>query len=301
MNRLRSFFSAYPILFAMAAKLFVLCLYLPEAARLVEFGFRLGPPETSREVGYALADLGFRLCRFAGAAVLVSMLLFGRHGALWIRRPLIASIAFFGLLIVLDRAMRIPLAQLPFPVHSGAAISLAMLVHALVLTLLALVPALLMQRRVHAEGGHHHLISASMAGALALVAGSCLLPTLALQLPVGISPGEFIMPVADGAEQLQVASLTLLVACALATFAGIWAGAPSPKPASTVRRTVVSLILLATTLLIILASVAYLMRTLSGAAPTIWRGLAFAMVVGAALQFLFTRVLASRWLRVQAS
>ena len=137
MNRLRSFFSAYPIKFAMAAKLYVLCLYLPVALRLVEFGRRLGPPEASREIGYALAELGFRLSLFAGAAVLVSMLLFGRRGALRIRHPVIASIAFFGLLVVLDRAMRIPMAQLPFPVYSVAAISLMPLAHALVLTLLA--------------------------------------------------------------------------------------------------------------------------------------------------------------------
>jgi hypothetical protein len=140
-----------------------------------------------------VAELGFRLSLFAGAAVLVSMLLFGRRGALRIRHPVIASIAFFGLLVVLDRAMRIPMAQLPFPV-SVAAISLVPLAHALVLTLLALVPALLMQRRIRAEGEHHHLISASIAGAVTLVAGSCLLPILALQLPVGFSPGEFIMP-----------------------------------------------------------------------------------------------------------
>ena len=301
MNRLRSFFSAYPIKFAMAAKLYVLCLYLPVALRLVEFGRRLGPPEASREIGYALAELGFRLSLFAGAAVLVSMLLFGRRGALRIRHPVIASIAFFGLLVVLDRAMRIPMAQLPFPVYSVAAISLMPLAHALVLTLLALVPALLMQRRIPAEGGHHHLISASIAGAVTLVAGSCLLPILVAQLPVGFSPGEFIMPVADGAAQLQSASLILLVACALATFAGLWAGAPSPEPASTARTMVVSLILLATALLIILASTAYLLRALSAGAPTTSRGLVVATVVGAAVQFLLARVLASRWLRAQAS
>ena len=77
------------------------------------------------------------------------------------------------------------------------------------------------------------------AGAVTLVAGSCLLPILVAQLPVGFSPGEFIMPVADGAAQLQIASLILLVACALATFAGLWAGAPSPEPASTARTMVV--------------------------------------------------------------
>lgn len=301
MNRLRSFFSAYPIQFAMAAKLYVLCLYLPVALRLVEFGRRLGPPEASREIGYALAELGFRLSLFAGAAVLVSMLLFGRRGALRIRHPVIASVAFFGLLIVLDRAVRIPLAQAQFPVYSVAAISLGMLAHALLLTLLALVPALLMQRRVRTEGRYHHLISASIAGAVTLVAGSCLLPILVAQLPVGFSPGEFIMPVDDGAAQLQIASLILLVGCALATFAGLWAGAPSPEPASTARRMGVSLILLATTLLIILASMAYLLRTLSAGAPTIGRGLVVATVVGAAVQFLFARVLASRWLRGQAS
>lgn len=301
MNRLRSFFSAYPIQFAMAAKLYVLCLYLPVALRLVEFGHRQGPPEASGEIGYALADLGFRLSLFAGAAVLVSMLLFGRRGALRIRHPLIASMAFFMLLIMLDRSMRIPLAQALFPVHSAAAISLGLLAHALFLTLLALVPALLMQRRARAEGGHHHLISASMAGALTLVAGSGLVPILVLQLPVGFSPGEFIMPVTDGAAQLQIASLILLVACALATFAGLCASAPSPEPASTARRMGVSLILLATTLLIILASVAYLLRMLSAGVPTIGRGLAFAVLIGAVLQFLFAKVLASRWLRMQAS
>jgi hypothetical protein len=100
----------------MAAKLYVLCLYLPVALRLIAFGYRLGPPEASREIGNAVAELGFRLSLFAGAAVLVSMLLFGRRGALRIRHPVIASIAFFGLLVVLDRAMRIPMAQLPFPV-----------------------------------------------------------------------------------------------------------------------------------------------------------------------------------------
>ncbi|MCU1180549.1 hypothetical protein JAK28_16235 [Stenotrophomonas maltophilia] len=231
----------------------------------------------------------------------MSMLLFGRRGALRIRHPVIASVAFFGLLIVLDRAMRIPMAQLPFPVYSVAAISLMPLAHALVLTLLALVPALLMQRRIPAEGGHHHLISASIAGAVTLVAGSCLLPILVAQLPVGFSPGEFIMPVADGAAQLQIASLILLVACALATFAGLWAGAPSPEPASTARTMVVSLILLATALLIILASMAYLLRALSAGAPTTGRGLVVATVVGAAVQFLLARVLASRWLRAQAS
>ncbi len=301
MNPLRSFFSAYPIQFAMAAKLYVLCLYLPVARRLVGFGHRLGPPEASGEIGYALAELGFRLSLFAGAAVLVSMLLFGRRGALQIRHPLIASIAFFGLLIMLDRAMRIPLAQAPFAVHSAAAISLGLLAHALLLTLLALVPALLMQRRARAEGRQHHLISASMAGALTLMAGSSVVPILVLQLPVGFSPGEFIMPVAGGAAQLQFASLILLVACALATFAGLCASAPSPEPASTARRMGVSLILLATTLLIILASMAYLLRMLSAGVPTIGRGLVVATAVGAALQFLFARVLASRWLRMQAS
>lgn len=284
----------------MAAKLYVLCLYLPVALRLIAFGYRLGPPEASREIGNAVAELGFRLSLFAGAAVLVSMLLFGRRGALRIRHPVIASIAFFGLLVVLDRAMRIPMAQLPFPVHSVAAISLVPLAHALVLTLLALVPALLMQRRIRAEGAHHHLISASIAGAVTLVAGSCLLPILVLQLPVGISPGEFIMPVSDGPAQLQIASLVLLVSCALATFAGLWASAPSPEPASTARTMVVSLVLLATSLLISLASVAYLLRTLSAGAPTIGRGLVVATVVGAVLQFLLARVLASRWLRMQA-
>lgn len=301
MNRLRSFFSAYPIQFAMAAKLYVLCLHLPVALRLVELGYRLGPPEASREIGYALAELGFRLSLFAGAAVLVSMLLFARRGALRIRHPLIASVAFFGLLIVLDRAIRIPLAQAQFPGYSVAAISLGMLAHALLLTLLALVPALLMQRRVRAEGRHHHLISASIAGAVTLVAGSCLLPILVAQLPVGFSPGEFIMPVADGTAQLQIASLILLIACALATFVGLWASAPSPEPVSMARRMGVSLILLATTLLIILASMAYLLRALSAGAPTIGRGLVVATVVGAAVQLLLTRVLASRWLRVQAS
>ncbi|ARZ76613.1 hypothetical protein CCR98_11135 [Stenotrophomonas sp. WZN-1] len=229
------------------------------------------------------------------------MLLFGRRGALQIRHPLIASIAFFGLLIMLDRAMRIPLAQAPFAVHSTAAISLGLLAHALLLTLLALVPALLMQRRARAEGRHHHLISASMAGALTLMAGSSVVPILVLQLPVGFSPGEFTMPAAGGAAQLQIASLILLVACALATFAGLWASAPSPEPASTARTVVMSLILLATTLLIILASMAYVLRTLSAGAPTMGRGLVVATGVGAALQFLSARALASRWLRAQAS
>lgn len=190
---------------------------------------------------------------------------------------------------------------MPFPVHSVAAISLVPLAHALVLTLLALVPALLMQRRIRAEGEHHHLISASIAGAVTLVAGSCLLPILALHLPVAISPGEFIMPVFDGPAQLQIASLILLVGCALATFAGLWTGAPSPEPASMVRTMVVSLVLLATSLLISLASVAYLLRMLSAGVPTIGRGLVVATVVGAVLQFLLARVLASRWLRMQAS
>nr|WP_313287259.1 hypothetical protein [Stenotrophomonas pavanii] len=299
MNRLRSFFGAYPIQFAIAAKLYVLCLDLPVALRLIAFGYRLGPPEASREIGNAVAELGFRLSLFAGAAVLVSMLLFGRRGALRIRRPVIASIAFFGLLVVLDRALRIPMAQLPFPVYSVAAISLAPLAHALVLTLLALVPALLMQRRIRAEGVHHHLISASIAGAVTLVAGSCLLPILAL--PAAISHGEFIMPVFDGPAQLQIASLILLVCCALATFAGLWASELSPRPASMARTMVVSLVLLATSLLISLAGVAYLLRMLSAGVPTIGRGLALAVLIGAVLQFLFARVLASRWLRVQAS
>lgn len=61
------------------------------------------------------------------------------------------------------------------------------------------------------------------------------------------------------------------------------------------------LILLATTLLISLASMAYLMRTLSSGTPTTGHGLVAATVVGAVVQFLFARVLASRWLRVQAS
>jgi len=299
LNRLRSFFGAYPIQFAIAAKLYVLCLDLPVALRLIAFGYRLGPPEASREIGNAVAELGFRLSLFAGAAVLVSMLLFGRRGALRIRRPVIASIAFFGLLVVLDRALRIPMAQLPFPVYSVAAISLAPLAHALVLTLLALVPALLMQRRIRAEGVHHHLISASIAGAVTLVAGSCLLPILAL--PAAISHGEFIMPVFDGPAQLQIASLILLVCCALATFAGLWASELSPRPASMARTMVVSLVLLATSLLISLAGVAYLLRMLSAGVPTIGRGLALAVLIGAVLQFLFARVLASRWLRVQAS
>nr|WP_164082050.1 hypothetical protein [Stenotrophomonas pavanii] len=301
MNRLRSFFGAYPIQFAIAAKLYVLCLDLSVALRLIAFGYRLGPPEASREIGNAVAELGFRLSLFAGAAVLVSMLLFGRRGALRIRRPVIALIAFFGLLVVLDRAMRIPMAQLPFPVYSVAAISLAPLAHALVLTLLALVPVLLMQRRIRAEGVHHHLISASIAGAVTLVAGSCLLPTLALHLPAAISPGEFIMPVFDGPAQLQIASLILLVCCALATFAGLWASELSPRPESMVRTMVVSLVLLATSLLISLAGVAYLLRMLSAGIPTIGRGLALVVLLGAVLQFLFARVLASRWLRVQAS
>ncbi|KOO75594.1 hypothetical protein [Stenotrophomonas maltophilia] len=63
---------------------------------------------------------------------------------------------------------------------------------------------------------------------------------------------------------------------------------------------VVSLVLLATSLLISLASVAYLLRMLSAGAPTIGRGLVVATVVGAVLQFLLARVLASRWLRMQA-
>lgn len=299
MNRLRSFFGAYPIQFAMAAKLYVLYLYLPVAVRLVEFGYRLGPPEASREIGYALAELGFRLSLFAGAAVLVSMLLFGRRGALRIRHPVIASIAFFGLLIVLDRAMRVPMAQLPFPVHSVAAISLLPLAHALALTLLALVPALLMQRRIRAEGVHDHLIRASIAGAVTLVTGSCLLPILALHLPAGISRGEFIMPVFDGPAQLQIASLILLASCALATFAGLWTSELSPRPASMVRTMAVSLVLLATSLLSSLASVAYLLRMLSAWVPTIGRGLAFAVLIGTALQFLIARVLASRLLHAK--
>lgn len=154
--------------------------------------------------------------------------------------------------------------------------------------------------RVRSQARHHHLISADIAGAVTL-AGSCLLPVLVLLLPAGFSPGEFILPVADGAAQLRSAGLLLLAACALATFAGLWASAPSPEPASTARRMVASLILLATTLLIILASMAYLMRMLSGGAPTTGRGLVVATVVGAAVQFLVARVLASRWLRVQAS
>jgi hypothetical protein len=56
------------------------------------------------------------------------------------------------------------------------------LAHALVLTLLALVPAAADAAAHPAEGVHHHLISASIAGAVTLVAGSCLLPILALQL-----------------------------------------------------------------------------------------------------------------------
>ncbi|MBN5074015.1 hypothetical protein JY426_21285, partial [Stenotrophomonas maltophilia] len=79
------------------------------------------------------------------------------------------------------------------------------------------------------------------------------------------------------------------------------AAAPSPEPASTARTMVVSLILLATALLIILASMAYLLRALSAGAPTTGRGLVVATVVGAAVQFLLARVLASRWLRAQAS
>ncbi|WP_329953814.1 hypothetical protein [Stenotrophomonas sepilia] len=153
---------------------------------------------------------------------------------------------------------------------------------------------------MRSQARHHHLISAGIAGAVTL-AGSCLLPVLVLLLPAGFSPGEFIMPVADGAAQLRSAGLLLLAACALATFAGVWASAPSPEPASTARRMVVSLILLATTLLISLASMAYLMRTLSSGTPTTGRGLVAATVVGAAVQFLVARVLASRWLRVQAS
>ncbi|MCO7486362.1 hypothetical protein [Stenotrophomonas maltophilia] len=154
--------------------------------------------------------------------------------------------------------------------------------------------------RVRSQARHHHLISAGIAGAVTL-AGSCLLPVLVLLLPAGFSPGEFIMPVADGAAQLRSAGLLLLAACALATFAGLWASAPSPEPASTARRMVVSLILLATTLLISLASMAYLMRTLSSGTPTTAHGLVAATVVGALLQFLSARVLTSRWLRVQAS
>ncbi|WP_261393250.1 hypothetical protein [Stenotrophomonas maltophilia] len=154
--------------------------------------------------------------------------------------------------------------------------------------------------RVRSQARHHHLISAGIAGAVTL-AGSCLLPVLVLLLPAGFSPGEFIMPVADGAAQLRSAGLLLLAACALATFAGLWASAPSPETASTARRMVVSLILLATTLLISLASMAYLMRTLSSGTPTTGHGLVAATVVGAVVQFLFARVLASRWLRVQAS
>ncbi|TGP35529.1 hypothetical protein EN871_33655, partial [bacterium M00.F.Ca.ET.228.01.1.1] len=117
----------------------------------------------------------------------------------------------------------------------------------------------LMQRRIRAEGVHHHLISASIAGAVTLVAGSCLLPILALHLPAAISPGEFIMPVFDGPARLQIASLILLVCCALATFAGLWASALSPRPASMLRTMVVSLGLLATSLLISLAGLAYLL------------------------------------------
>lgn len=154
--------------------------------------------------------------------------------------------------------------------------------------------------RVRSQARHHRLISAGIAGAVTL-AGSCLLPVLVLLLPAGFSPGEFIMPVADVATQLRSAGLILLMACALATFAGLWASAPSPEPASTARRMVVSLILLATTLLISLASMAYLMRTLSSGTPTTGHGLVAATVVGAVVQFLFARALASRWLRVQAS
>lgn len=164
-----------------------------------------------------------------------------------------------------------------------------------------MVPALLMQRRIRAEGVHHHLISASIAGAVTLVAGSCLLPILALHLPAAISPGEFIMPVFDGPARLQIASLILLVCCALATFAGLWASELSPRLASMLRTMVGSLVLLATSLLISLAGVAYLLRMLSAGVPTIGRGLALAVLIGAVLQFLFARVLASRWLRVQAS
>ena len=54
-------------------------------------------------------------------------------------------------------------------------------------------------------------------------------------------------------------------------------------------------------LLIILASMAYLLRALSAGAPTTGRGLVVATAVGAAVQFLLARVLASRWLRAQAS
>ncbi|WP_414603750.1 hypothetical protein [Stenotrophomonas sp. FR012] len=154
--------------------------------------------------------------------------------------------------------------------------------------------------QVRSQARHHHLISAGIAGAVAL-AGSCLLPVLVLLLPAGFSPGEFIMPVADGAAQLRSAGLILLVSCALATFAGLWASELSPRPASMVRTMVVSLVLLATSLLISLASMAYLLRMLSGGVPAIGRGLAFAVLIGALLQFLSARVLASRWLRVQAS
>jgi hypothetical protein len=62
----------------MAAKLYVLCLDLPVALRLVEFGRRLGRRRPHVKSA-TLAELGFRLSLFAGAAVLVSMLLFGRR------------------------------------------------------------------------------------------------------------------------------------------------------------------------------------------------------------------------------
>ena len=166
-----------------------------------------------------LAELGFRLSLFAGAAVLVSMLLFGRRGALPDPPPGDRFDRLFGLLVVLDRAMRIPMAQLPFPVYSVAAISLMPLAHALVLTLLAPCAA---DRRHPAEGGHHHLIGASIAGAVTLVAGT------PASHPGGAAAGgilahEFIMP-AGGAARTDCEP-DPAGGLRAGHVAGLWAGA----------------------------------------------------------------------------
>jgi hypothetical protein len=163
-----------------------------------------------------------------------------------------------------------------------------------------LVPALLMQRRIRAEGEHHHLISASIAGAVTLVAGSCLLPILALHC---------LWDSRLASSSCRCRRRRAAADCEPDPAGGLRAGHVC-RPMG--RRAVAATRIdgahdggvagpACHGLLISLASVAYLLRALSAGAPTIGRGLVVATVVGAAVQFLLARVLASRWLRAQAS
>jgi len=301
LNRLRLFFSAYPVVFAMAAKLSVLSLFLPGFIEGMAVARGHGMQIGASGFADALVSLAFRLCCFAAAAVLASTVLFGRGGALWIRHPLASGVSFYLMLIVLDHlSVWMYLQMGPPDAHSLVWVVAASLLHTLLLTAVALLPALLLQRGRAIQGPHTGVVSASQVGAGMLLLGGACLPAILVQLRLmALESGS--PTVGDGLWlELQIVLLLTLVLAALASTAGVVTGiTPSAAPAmGRVLATAALLTGTASLIVILVSGVLLMIAQVPG--PFGLLLLALAMLAASAAQYRLARTLASRRLATPA-